>query len=324
MKTKLLFSLLVGFFFIGCSVDSINEELSQDPINEVNSGIEDFGCAGPDNSVSINFSEAAAIESWDEVRKLYLSLLGPGIARNGTFDPSIWDIIDDFQIRGVGEYTTTYSLSGDCSDSAILTINVVEDPIISEPLCDGFSAGEDSSRELQLTEAIAIPSWDEVRKLYLSLLDPGVPRNGSFDPSIWDIINAFNDGGDMLGDYTTTYTITEGDCSDSVELTITVIPDRADPPTCDLNAGPDNSITLTRSEAVAIPSWDEVRKLYLSLLQPGVSRNGSFDPSIWDIIKAFGAYEGGDGTLGDYTTIYTITDGECTDSVKLTVRVIED
>ena len=324
MKTKLLFSLLLGFLFIGCSVDSINEELSQDQINEVNSGIEDFGCAGPDNSASITFSEAAAIESWDEVRKLYLSLLAPGIAKNGTFDPSIWDIIDDFQIRGVGEYTTTYWVSGACSDSVILTITVVEDPIIGDPKCDEFSAGEDSSIELQLTEAASIESWDEVRKVYLSLLDAGVPRNGTFDPSIWDLINAFNSADDPLGDYTTTYTITDGECSDSVELTITVVPDRSDPPVCDLDAGPDNMIILTRSEAAAIPSWDEVRKLYLSLLQPGVSRNGSFDPSIWDIIKAFGTYDGGDGTLGDYTTTYTITDEECSDTVELTIRVVED
>ena len=75
--------------------------------------------------------------------------------------------------------------------------------------------------------AAAVPSWDEVRKLYLSLLDSGVPRNGEFDPSIWDLIDAFNDPNrdTRLGDYTTTYTIKDGDCEDTVELTIRVVAD---------------------------------------------------------------------------------------------------
>ncbi|WP_029036040.1 hypothetical protein [Salinimicrobium xinjiangense] len=91
-----------------------------------------------------------------------------------------------------------------------------------------------------------------------------------------------------------------------------------DPP-CDLDAGPDNSKTITYSEAAALPSWDEVRKLYLSLLEPGVSRNGSFDPSIWDIINDFN-----ERGVGTYTTTYTITDGECSDSVELSIIVVPD
>ncbi len=321
MKAKLLIGLFLGLLLIGCSVDPINEELVDDPINELNSGIDDYGCAGPDNSKTLTVSEASSIESWDEVRKLYLSLLAPDIPKNGTFDPAIWDLIDAFAEAEdpIGFYTTVYTLSADgCSDSVELTLEVIAD--IDDPICE-ISAGEDNSLELQYSEASSIESWDEVRKLYLSLLDQGVPRNGSFDPSIWDLINAFAGAEDPLGDYTTTYTITEGDCSDSVELTVTVIPDRSDPPACELNAGADNLKILTQSEAAAIPSWDEVRKLYLSLLEPGVPRNGTFDPSIWDLIDR--ANEPGDNT-GDYSTVYTITDGECTDSVVLTIRIISD
>ncbi|GAA4646899.1 hypothetical protein GCM10023115_48610 [Pontixanthobacter gangjinensis] len=319
-------SLFLGLLITGCSVDPIEEDLMSNPASEVNAGVEDYGCAGEDKVKTITFSEAAAIESWDEVRKLYLSLLPPGVPRNGTFDPTIWDIINDFQDRGIGEYSTTYTLTGDCSDTVILTINVVANPPQDDPnKCSGFSAGEDSSRELQLKEAAAIESWDEVRKLYLSLLDAGVPRNGTFDPSIWDLINAFNDPDreSQLGDYTTTYTITEGDCTDSVELTITVIPDFTDPVPCELNAGADKVKEMTESAAAAVPSWDEVRKLYLSLLDAGVPRNGEFDPSIWDIIRAFND-PNRESRLGDYTTTYTITNGECSDSVKLTIRVVED
>lgn len=320
MKTKLLLPLIIVFTIIGCSVDPIEEDFNQNPVEEFNSEIGDFDCAGPDNSKQLTIAEASSIESWDEVRKLYLSLLSPGVARNGSFDPAIWDIINAFNDaeNPIGSYTTTYTLSSDsCSDSVELTIDVI--PNVSDPVCE-LSAGEDASKEITLSEAIALPSWDEVRKLYLSLLEPGVSRNGSFDPSIWDIINAFNSNENPAGDYTTTYTITDGECTDSVELTITVVPDMSVPP-CQLNAGVDNMKEMTRNTAAAIESWDEVRKLYLSLLEPGISRNGSFDPSIWDIINKFN--EPGDN-LGDYTTTYTITEGECTDSVQLTIRVIAD
>jgi len=152
----------------------------------------------------------------------------------------------------------------------------------------------------------------------MSLLARGIPRNGTFDPSIWDLINRFQDQG--IGDYSTIYSIGDGECTDSVLLTLTVIPDEQSDPKCDhVNAGPDNSITMTESQAAAIESWDEVRKLYLRLLAQGVVKNGTFDPSIWDLINRFQEQR-----TGDYTTKYTIVDGECSDSVLLTVIVIPD
>ena len=74
-------------------------------------------CAGSKNSLIITFSQAAAIPSWDEVRKLYLSLLAPGIVRNGSFNPSIWNMIDQFHAQRTGDFTTTYSIGGEeCTD----------------------------------------------------------------------------------------------------------------------------------------------------------------------------------------------------------------
>lgn len=89
-------------------------------------------------------------------------------------------------------------------------------------------AGTDQMREIHLSEAQAVPSWDEVRKLYAGMLDPGVnKKDGSYNPSIWKIINDFNDPArsTQLGDYTTTYTLGEGECSDSVKLTLRILPD---------------------------------------------------------------------------------------------------
>ncbi|MGI0107058.1 hypothetical protein [Salinimicrobium sp. WS361] len=266
--------------------------------------------AGADNSTTITVAQAEAIPSWDEVRKLYLSMLEEGVSRDGDFDPSIWDLIDAFNENPLGEFTTTYTVTeGDCSDSVVLTIYVVES-LPLDPTCE-LNAGADASKTITQSEADAIPSWDEVRKLYLSLLEEGVKRDGEFDPSIWDLINSYIGP----GDYTTTYNITEGDCSDSVELTIRVVADGSSDPTCNLSAGADAAKTITQSEADAIPSWDEVRKLYLSLLEQGVSRDGEFDPSIWDIINSYT----GPGT---YSTTYTITEGDCSDSVELTINVV--
>lgn len=89
-------------------------------------------------------------------------------------------------------------------------------------------AGTDQVREISLSDAIALPSWDEVRKVYAGMLYPGVNRrDGKYSPGIWDIINDFNDPKreSMLGEYKTTYTLGTGDCSDSVELTLIVVPD---------------------------------------------------------------------------------------------------
>ena len=326
MKAKLLFTLFLGLLLIGCSVDPIEEEII-DNVNQLNSTVDDFeyGCAGPDNSVTLTVSEAIAIPNIDKVTKLYLSLLEPGVPINGTFDPSIWNIIKAFDSSGggnIGDYTTTYTIDGECSDSVELTITVIPD-LTDVPTCE-LDAGKDNMKVMTISEAIAIPNIDKVKKLYLSLLEPGIPQDGSFDPSVWNIIRAFDsNGGGNPGDYTTTYTIVDGDCSDSVELTLRIIPNQ-DIPVCELDAGKDNIIILTRSEAVAIPNSDKVKKLYLSLLEPGVPLDGSFDPSIWDIIRVFGSYKGGNGILGDYTTTYTISNDECSDSVILTVRVVAD
>lgn len=322
---KILLLPIVGLLFISCSVDPIESDLQESQIVEMNalSNSDEVGCAGADNSITISYSEAAAIESWDEVRKLYLSLLEEGVSRNGDFDPTIWNIIhkfNDVEEGGLGDYTTWYTIDNEtCQDTVMLTVTVVSDQ--SSPACDNFTAGADKFLTITQSEAEAIESWDEVRKSYLSLLDNNVQRDGEFDPSIWALIRDYQERG--LGDYTTVYTITNGECTDSVLLTITVVADEQSEPVCDgVDAGPDNSITITYSEAAAIESWDEVRKLYLSLLANGVSRDGSFDPSIWDLIRRFNNSE--TGGPGDYTTVYTIIEGDCTDTVSLTITVVPD
>jgi hypothetical protein len=90
------------------------------------------------------------------------------------------------------------------------------------------NAGLDNSRTMTVSEATALPSWDEVRKVYAGMLAAGVDRkSGTYNPSIWDIINDFNDPKreSKIGQYTTKYTLGSGDCTDTVVLTLDIVPD---------------------------------------------------------------------------------------------------
>ncbi|WP_034888157.1 hypothetical protein [Gillisia sp. Hel_I_29] len=313
---KILLILFIVLIQVSCSVDPIEDELQITKQLDVTTEI--IGCAGPDKSTILTRSEASNQESWDEVRKIYVNLLPAGVSTKGTFNPSIWEIIHQFNEENLAFFTTEYSLDeGECLDTVLLTIQVIEDPINTPP-CEPVDAGPDNLIEIEQNVATNIESWDEVRKLYLGLLATGVSRAGTFNPSIKSIITAFQS--QPLQDFSTVYTIGEGECTDSVILTVKVIKDKDSDPICNgVTAGPDNSITLTRSVAANIESWDEVRKLYLTLLAQGISRQGTFDPSIWELIRNFQ-----NNPIGEFTTTYTIIEGDCSDSVQLTIKVIED
>jgi hypothetical protein len=318
MKTKLLSLFTLCVFFIGCSVDPIEEELNTSAMSELETVdvTADYGCAGPDNSFEITVADAKAIGSWDEVRKLYQGMLGSGVSKKGTFNPSIWDIINQFNQSSnpIGSYSTTYTVNTDsCSDSVVLTLHVVEK---LTPPC-AITAGADGSKMLTLSEADALGSWDEVRKLYLSMVESGVSNAGTFSPTISQLIEDYNSRSNKLGEYPTTYTVKDGDCSDSAVLKMIIVED----PICTVDAGADASKTLTLSEANALGSWDEVRKLYLSMVEKGVSTAGTFSPTISQVIKDYNTRS---NKLGEYSTIYTINDGDCSDSTELKMIVVED
>lgn len=92
--------------------------------------------------------------------------------------------------------------------------------------CKGFDAGPYNSMEISQSLLPTLVTY-QITNLYRSLLKPSVPKNGAFNPSIRSLINLYKsrEGDEKLGDYTTTYTITDGDCIDSVDLTLTVVPD---------------------------------------------------------------------------------------------------
>ncbi|APG61138.1 gliding motility-associated C-terminal domain-containing protein [Christiangramia salexigens] len=128
---------------------------------------------------------------------------------SGEFDPAAFT---------TGEYTFTYTVDGDdkeCvvgEDTADFKITLKEAP----------DAGNSNSTVLCTEDLSNNPfeDEDELEALYLSLLDNGVATDGTFYPTMQELINEYNNS-NGTGDFTTTYTIGD-DCTDSVELTVEV------------------------------------------------------------------------------------------------------
>ncbi|WP_300434216.1 gliding motility-associated C-terminal domain-containing protein [Christiangramia sp.] len=333
--------------------------------------------AGSDNTgVVCETDVQETFPSNDEVRKFYLGLLDEGVPTDGTFNPTIQQIIDQYQADedGLGDFTTTYTINVDgCEDSTELTVSIVA----PEPA----NAGEDVN--------LTFCTGDEDQNLYIFLSEDanndgtfeGYP-DGIFSPSsegagtytvtytvdestgcvtgsdsatfnitvnegdadagedgfvelaptddpvdLFDFLGGTPDEGgtwspgdgtfdpatDTAGTFT--YTVSDGECTDSATVTVTLTSEECD-------AGSDNTGVVCDTDVQeTFSSNDEVRKYYLGLLDEGVPTNGTFNPTIQQIIDQYQADEDG---LGDFTTTYTINVDGCEDSADLTVRIIEE
>jgi hypothetical protein len=100
-------------------------------------------------------------------------------------------------------------------------------PPISDPVCVA-DAGGDVIKTYTLKEIDnLVDSYEELDTLLRSLLDDGVDRSGTFDPTPRELGRKFYFEG-KFQDFNTTYTITNEldgtECSDSAEFIITIIP----------------------------------------------------------------------------------------------------
>ncbi|WP_289022714.1 gliding motility-associated C-terminal domain-containing protein [uncultured Salegentibacter sp.] len=308
---------------------------------------------------------------------------------DGTFDPSV---------EGEGNYEITYRVSDDIAcvtGSATATFNIT----VSE---GNANAGSDATGVVCAADVQnTFPSINAIENYYLDLLDSGVSREGTFDPTPAELAELYQNDEDGLGDFTTTYTVSEEACEASVQLTVSVIgtePADAgeidDQELCanegmiDLsqylegsgaveggiftgegvtnnmfdssigsnedgytitytvsedndacvegeasttftiiindspNAGSNNSTTLCNQDildGMFEGSEALVREFYLELLDEGVSRDGTFNPSLQDFIDQYDSGE----QIGTFTTVYTVGTGACTDSVELSLTVVE-
>lgn len=311
MKNYYLIALL-GLLFAGCSIDNDEIENYSDQLKVADVSVDCTIDAGTDKTVTItNEYVRKNLYGVNLLNNYFLGMLDEGVSKNGTFNPSIYSLVKSYKTNNFQTFTTTYTVSnGDCNDSVELNLTVVL-TIIEEPIC---TAGED--HEVTLYNDYVrenLYGVELLRNYYLSLLDEGVSTEGTFNPTIYSLARSYNS--DNFQSFKTSYTVTEGDCSDSTNLTLTVIPPVVEEPVC--SAGEDKSMTLTNAYVRKnLYGVSLLRNYYLSLLDDGVSKSGTFSPSIYSMVKAYRS-----DNYQSFKTVYTITDGDCTDSVNLTLEV---
>ncbi|MHA6281465.1 T9SS type B sorting domain-containing protein, partial [Salinimicrobium sp. CAU 1759] len=262
------------------------------------------GNAGEDNTATVFCrSELAETANEDQVRAVFENLLDDDATAGGNFVPSFAEITAQFNSGdGIGTYSTTYTVGQGttCEDSAVLSVTVIGDG----------AAGEDNTNTEICLDTISITS-SEVEDIFSNLVT-GV-AGGTFNPSITELTTQINNS-DGAGTFSTTYTVGKGTgCEESAQLTIIINGQNS------ANAGADNSRTVCNSEVRNLSNTG-VRNLYLNLLEAGVDRTGTFNPTIQQIIDQYNFQS----NFGDFTTTYTVGTGDCQDSAELTVTVLEN
>lgn len=89
-----------------------------------------------------------------------------------------------------------------------------------DPICI-ISAGSNKEKTISrdYVRANLKYSW-QVEEFLLDMLDEGVPRTGTFSPTIDELIVLYRQN--VFQTFVTTYTITDGDCSSSSDLSVTI------------------------------------------------------------------------------------------------------
>ena len=257
---KLLLLVLSAFCLGACSVDTLEIEPNDSQLLVLDATFIKDGC----KITTFNFGDAGRIEVRNDLDFIYVNLFANSdyeiaesnlhiasdisdfpTTKNGgiittnmeqkfKFNPAIKEYTYKFPVDSygdsflVGAYTV-FQLGKKKFNFWAGDLEGNKWSYFENILFDHPNAGADGSGEISYSAAKKLPSWDEVRKVYMKMLDPGVPQGvkiGSFNPDLWELINRFNDpvlGGP--GEYTTIYTIGEGECTDSVILTLNVVPD---------------------------------------------------------------------------------------------------
>ncbi len=198
---------------------------------------------------------------------------------------------------GVGTFTFTYTVdeSINCvtgQDSAVYTIEVIEG--------DANAGGDNSTEVCQSDIDEMLPNVIAVRNFYLDLLDEGISRDGTFNPTIQQLADRYT-GGDRSGDFTTIYTLGSGNCTSSVELTVTVLENP--------DAGQSVTVNLEEDATETADLFDELGGT------PEANGTWTFDGEEVD-----GTFDPATDEEGVYT--YTVTsENGCSASATVTVVI---
>jgi large repetitive protein len=263
--------------------------------------------AGADNtSTEFCFSEAQAkFKNLNDVKAFYLSLLEQGVPQNGTFNPNLQLIATNYSKNPYQTFKTTYTITdGNCTDSTVLAVTVVKNPDAGADNTSNSFCSNEVNQKMQ--------SSKEAKNLFLSLLESNINTSGTFNPTIDQIIESYQNN--PTGTFQTEYTVKNGKaCSDSATLAITV--------TKSGNAGADNVnnfMCLSESKA-KFTSIDAAREYYLSLLDSGIDRTGTFNPNMNVIASNYSK-----NPIGTFKTTYTVGGNGCQDSAVLSLTISED
>ncbi|MCF4102247.1 gliding motility-associated C-terminal domain-containing protein [Gillisia sp. M10.2A] len=242
------------------------------------------------NSGATTFTTACENgEAFNLVDRLNPSILGAA-DRDGVFSPALSTGTQIFNPEDYapGQYRFRYITGSTTScpnDEAFITVTIQESP----------NAGPDTN--LNICSA-AIPGIIANPSQFMDLLPEGVDTNGTFSPSLEVLLVQFQNN--PLGTYSTTYTVSNGNCTDSAELQLSITPSP--------NAGQNGSVTVSRSDA-PFNLFSELNGTPTTggTWSPG-NTDGSFNPATDD--------------AGIYT--YTISQGGCTSTSTVTVTIVND
>lgn len=247
-------------FFVACSTDDSEMDDSTFNILELNATYEVDGCT----VTTFDFNALGYIEIKNDRDSLYVTIIAESDNTISATSLHIANTFSDFPTVGKGNLQAHRMDYQESFEDEVIEysfhfpLDVLDESLViasyttfngSEAVWAGdlnvkqgnwsyfdyqvkehpFNAGPDASRTMTVSEAAALPSWDEVRKVYAGMLAPGVDKkSGTYSPSIWDLINDFNDPDreSKVGEYATTYTLGSGECTDSVELIMIVVPDQ--------------------------------------------------------------------------------------------------
>ncbi|SKB45791.1 hypothetical protein SAMN05660903_00942 [Salegentibacter salinarum] len=126
------------------------------------------------------------------------------------------------------------NLNGNCDNRLQVSVNIYQTP----------DAGSDKQAYLCGTSSGALfNNFTEVRNYFTNMLDEGVPKDGTFDPTLREINEEYwSSPVEGSKDLNTTYTVGEFGCEDAVELTVTVYEY--------VNAGEDGEVILEDSSPI--------------------------------------------------------------------------
>ena len=179
-------------------------------------------------------------------------------------------------------------------------------------------AGPDNS--INLTTAQIEANYNSVSRLkvlYTKLLGTGTSGDGTWSPSIQEIALNYVNSTEKYGAYTSTYMVSDGNCTDFADITVNVVSE------CNVNAGKDNTSTvLTLSQIEEnYNSISKLKILFNNLIGDDVSTTGTFNPTIEEIAML---YNNAQDKTGYYSTTYTVGTGNCIDTAELGVTVVQD